>query len=130
MAKKESWQKWQVAYDGEDVPWDRPQNDSTHWGWRRDREKIDWRPNEPFKAALKFKEMFHGGRSSTHAVFENLETGGEYIMRNDDLGYVLQNGAIVQGLVLGLWRFRRNSGKCSVVPIELISTYDFEKHGK
>lgn len=129
MSENNSWEKWQVAFSGSDVPWKRPPEAALKWGrgWNQSGIPVDWQPNTPFKAALKFVEMFHEGRSSTHAIFVNLETKGKYVMRNQDLEYVLLNGAIVQGLVLGVWRFRRDSGRCSVVPVELISTYDFEE---
>lgn len=127
--KSKNWRKWLVAYrpDGS-VDWNRPKEGSTHFrAHRSDAEPINWQPNEPFRAALKFVEMYTYTNSSTHALFENTETGAQYVMRDQDLAFCLQQGVFIHGLILGEWRFRRDSGRCSIVPIELISTYEYKK---
>ena len=131
--KKETWRTWKVPYRDGSVDWAGPQKEDTHWiaGWihsngvtkKVDGDLIDWQPNEPFNAALKFIEMFHGANGSTHALVENTDTLGTYIMRNADLERCLREGVLVHGVILGEWRFMKASNRYSVVPVEFFSTF-------
>jgi len=141
MKKKstiEKWRDWKVPFQPDNsVPWDGPNNDEQKiFSTRRwnpttqkfdDGDQINWQPNLPFKAALKFVKMFHYAQGSTHAEFMNMETGGTYIMRHGDLEECLKNGVIIHGVVVGEWRFHRHSRRYSVVPVQFLSSLDMEK---
>ena len=133
--KVETWRTWKVPYaqDGS-VPWVGPKRDDQLYFWSywgnankpREEDKIIWRPNEPFKAALRFVEMFDGVRGATHSRFENTETGAKFIMRHQELEECLRKGVLVHGLILGEWRFQRRSRRYFIVPIEFLSTFDLK----
>lgn len=133
--KTDKWKTWDVPYRANgSVAWTGPKKgakvfqrawDYTSRTWIEG-EPIIWKKNEPFKAALKFVEMFHGANSSTHATFENPGTGAKFVMRADDLERCLREGVLVHGVILGEWRFMRHSNRYSIVPIEFISTIDLK----
>lgn len=89
-------------------------------------EPVNWQPNKPFKAALKFINMFHGARNSTHAVFQKLGSEATFVMREEHLCECLKKGVLIHGVILGEWRFMQRSGRTSIVPIDFISTIELK----
>lgn len=148
MARKKkekipSWKKLKVPYRADDgsVPW-KPPSVRPGTGEHFFSSRYDWntrsttpetgvvfKPNIPFKAPLKFVEMFHGANNNTHAFFEYSGTGATYVMREEHLAECLQKGVLIHGVILGEWRFMRRGGRWSIVPMDFISTIDLpESH--
>lgn len=137
VSTSQKWREWKVPYvENGSVPWRMPKADDTHIKERRyylsdgikEGDQVFWKPNNPFKAALKFVRMYHGAKESTHAVFMNTETQAKYIMRNEDLAECLLKGVFIHGLILGEWRFRKDGQRLSIVPIEFLSTVELKNN--
>ncbi len=127
----EKWRNWEVPYlPNGSVLWENPNRirpGMFKLFYKCEHNEIQWFKNEPFEAALCYKNIMHAGGTTSKFVFENTETGAQYVMRLQDFETCLMNGAIVYGVILGRWRFRRDSGHYSIVPYELLSTNDFQR---
>lgn len=62
----------------------------------------EWRPNEPFEAALRIVGT-ERGRSAAHFIAEHTETGVRYTVFMTDLLHIVQNGVIERGVISGTW---------------------------
>lgn len=136
VTNNQKWREWMVPYvSNGSVPWRMPKVGETHikdtkWYLSdgiKEGDQIFWKSNDSFRAALKFVKMYHGAKESTHAIFMNTETEAKYVMRNEDLAECLQKGVFIHGLILGEWRFRKDAGRLSIVPIEFLSTVEYKK---
>jgi hypothetical protein len=130
----QKWREWLVSTNSNgSVPWRMPGSTRTKFDYTNhdphltvfSGENIIWIQNDPFKASLKFIKMYHGAKESTHAIFENTETNARYVMRNQDLEYCLQKGVLIHGLIIGEWRFKKDAGRLSITPTDLLSKNDF-----
>lgn len=128
QTKEEKWRTWSVPYaaDGT-VPWRKPSKnaESMYIEYSRGSEPVFWKPNLPFEASIKLVGLFNGAREKTHFLFENTETGAQYVMRNDDLVYCMEKSVFLYGVIVGTWRFSLNAQRCSIVPVDFI-----DKRGK
>ncbi len=106
---KESKTETSDSYDF-NVPWT-----TTGVKWSRNfisREEIIWKPNKPFKAALKVVRLFQQSTSSHLAEMVDQSTGQKFLMRSEDFLEAIQNTAPIFGVFVGNWRFRKTSSKC------------------
>ena len=71
---------------------------------------VDWKPNEPFKAAFQVKQ-FAGSTDSTQVIVQHTETEQTFYIREKDFLEVLKKSACTYGVILGEWKFRRTVGK-------------------
>lgn len=115
MAKKKESYDFLVPWCGNKVPWSLYGSEETYNGfdettgtWKK--MPIDWRENKPFKASFKVKE-FTGSTSSTQVLMVNTATDEEFIMREVDFLEALKQTAVVHGVFIGEWIFRKTSHK-------------------
>lgn len=66
------------------------------------RHSSEWRPNAPFKAALRIVGT-ERGQSAARFIAEDTETGTRYPMFMTELLAVVQTATFEQGVVPGVW---------------------------
>lgn len=68
-------------------------------------ETIEWRPNEPFSATIRFTD-YGRGRSAAYFNWQD-ENGQMYPMFISDLADLLTKRSVVDGEAVGLWIVRK-----------------------
>lgn len=85
---------------------------ASYWNYpklRREKGKIEWRANKPFKASFKVNR-FTGSTSSTQIILVNTANDKIFHMRADDFVHALLQSACVFGIFVGEWKFRKTGG--------------------
>lgn len=88
------------------VPWT---ENGVPWNVYHGQNGVEWRPNDPFKAALKVKRLYKQSTSSFMAEMINEATGEKFVMRSEDFIHAIHNTAPIFGTFIGAWRFRRTA---------------------
>lgn len=114
MAKNEDGPEILIPWCDGRVPWE-PWDGATYNHFNEETNEwedrpIDWRENKPFKAAFK-ATMFVGSTSSTRILMEDVATGKEFVIREDDFFEALNQMTPLFGVFIGEWIFRRTAGK-------------------
>ena len=104
-----------VPWCGDRVPWEPWESQKTYSHYNEETDEwedrpIDWRENKPFKAAFKAVK-FTGSTSSTRILMEDVATGAEFVIREDDFFEALSQMTPLFGVFIGEWIFRKTANK-------------------
>lgn len=81
-----------------------------------DQRGVDWYPNEPFEATLRF-DGFERGRSAAKAWWVSENTGTYYPMFLMDLDTLLRSGTIVDGRITGRFMARKQGANYGLLRV-------------